>query len=827
MTRNTSEFQEMLKDIEAKHLSETDGESQVQEKYNSYFTNYFKLTTEERIKRVCRCDAYFSKDGLNLLIEYKFDKDFRNTESRAKVIAQVIAYYKLILDKNEVPIPNMVFVGDVNECFAFHINRINSFLAIQGIDWSVAPHEFGERNDALVKAIISDRDINEKIFISNPQHDDMEKICKNIVDMSKGEYRFIAVNESTIRSAYDHFLNKVVREDLSTRSRKSSEIVGIFIESIKDPANRTIQNGLLQTPSFKAIKVDESEARRYFNHFGKRNDNEAKELSRYADFLENDTERRFKGFFITPRPFVLSAYKLIEKHLGESWAQNFMVIDPCCGTKALTRELRFGELWLSTIDESELSASKDVNKEWLGHTFLFDFLNDPDSKCIALSQALSDAVRSGKKVLFLMNPPYAQPTSEQGNQSKDLVSTTIVKQMMATEGMGKAGNEVFVQFLYKIDLIRRKYRFNDDNIYIGTFSNPSWLCNESFEMFRKRWLERWMYKDGFAFVASEFEDTEPNWGISFSLWINRETPKNERNTFKHMLLENDDDNITEALPTEKGSHTLYNIDGEQKGNEWAKGKRVYSHKCIATTDGFKMKHGTRGSSSDDALGYFSSNSNNIDQSARYAYLLSMASTRSNGYPITEENFDRVCALFCARRVVSATWYNCKDPYRKPDTNNQYYSDYQKDSYILSIFENQAKQTSVKGDCDGEHYDFKNQFYPFSKKETYEMLGEDWLLNDKDEQRYILSSGKLNDLTEEGKVCLSAYRSCFLASKNQRPEYSAQNPKYQLDRWDCGYFQQKDFFEKACPAEHKELKKCIKALADKMRPMVYELGFLRK
>ena len=61
-----------------------------------------------------------------------------------------------------------------------------------------------------------------------------------------------------------------------------------------------------------------------------------------------------------------------------------------------------------------------------------------------------------------------------------------------------------------------------------------------------------------------------------------------------------------------------------------------------------------------------------------------------------------------------------------------YSDYQKDSYILSIFENQAKQTSVKGDCDGEHYDFKNQFYPFSKKETYEMLGEDWLLNDKDE-----------------------------------------------------------------------------------------------
>ncbi len=46
-------------------------------------------------------------------------------------------------------------------------------------------------------------------------------------------------------------------------------------------------------------------------------------------------------------------------------------------------------------------------------------------------------------------------------------------------------------------------------------------------------------------------------------------------------------------------------------------------------------------------------------------------------------------------------------------------------------------------------------------------------------------------------------------------------------WDAGFYQLKAVWKLYLPEEFEEFKRHYRILADKMRPMVYELGFLRR
>ena len=213
--------------------------------------------------------------------------------------------------------------------------------------------------------------------------------------------------------------------------------------------------------------------------------------------------------------------------------------------------------------------------------------------------------------------------------------------------------------------------------------------------------------------------------------------------------------------------------------------------------------------------------------AQEVALFSMPFRRANGFNLLPENFDRAVSGFAARRLVADNVWNHQDCYMAPNTEHPKYVEWQKDCYIFSMFESKSNQTSIKGEVDGEAYDFVNNFYPFTKKETYEILGLDWKQNSKEETRFIRSSGKLDSLTPEGQKVLDDFKACLSASAKARPEYSKAHPELQVARWDCGWRQLKGLFAEACPDEFATLKADFKALKDKMLPLVYELGFLKK
>jgi len=808
-----------LKNIQHSPFPVTDPESLVQTEYHVSLGEYFKTT----VTRIAKGDGYMPvpNSKVCLLIECKFDKDLDNKVERAKVLAQVVAYIKRILEDTAIERkPNVIFVGDVNECFALHVNFINKFIGMENVDWTIAPSKIAEKCPELVEAIANDNILNENIYVSNPQVDDFKDMCETINEIANNNVRLIAINKTTIKLAFEHFCLKVLGEN---KGLSANDKVGIFMSAIKYADYRVINRKTITTKDYAPVKVQDTEkAKAYFNHFGVLDEANRKQLETFYDFLVEDEARRRAGFFITPKLWVDMAHKMISEYMAkigvEDWYNDCVVWDCCCGTKSLTRDYEFGNLFLSTLEENELKASESANPEAVT-TFAFDFLNDSLTK---LSESLKTALKSGKKIVFLINPPYGQATSGNGNEHKAGVKNTETSLRMSTE-FGKASNELFVQFLYRIDELREEYHLAKDQLVIATFSNPTWMCGDSFATWRKYWLSKFAFNSGMLFNASEFADCDNSWGISFSIWANHAS-KNKAD-FVHTVYEN---NCGEAVML--GKHTLYNVDGRVVGNTWCRGNNApKQEKCVATTDGITMRESrhksNRGSIANDALGYFSSNSNNVSMNTQFVFITSAAGTRANGYSITEENFDRVCALFTARKCVESTWINHVDMYSAPNMDSELYQDFVKDSYVYTMFNPKSNQTSVKGEINGESYDFKNQFYPFSKRETYEILGLNIPMNFKDETRFIKS--KLTNLSIEAQAVLDCFKECVVATANVRKAYGEAHPELQVARWDCGWRQLKDLFKEHCNEQFTKLREAYKVLETKLRPQVYKLGFLKK
>lgn len=306
----------------------------------------------------------------------------------------------------------------------------------------------------------------------------------------------------------------------------------------------------------------------------------------------------------------------------------------------------------------------------------------------------------------------------------------------------------------------------------------------------------------------------------------KKQPKFFQTEFPTDLLENSDgQEIVFA-----GTHINYNLDGKETMHKWSCGELPKCVKSVCTTDGIIVIPSTAknatGNTCAGALGYFVNNSNNVCESAKYVILTSLPHSHGHGFNILPENIDRVVSTFTARKLVENQWYNTRDCYMVPNESSPEYAEWQKDCYIFSMFHPASNQTSIKGVVDGEAYEFANQLFPFTKKETYELLGYDWKQNSKDDSRYIRSSGKLDSLTEEGQKVLDDFKACLTASAKARPEYYKAHPELQVNRWDAGWRQLKGLFEEACPAEINKLKEDFKTLKDKMLPMVYSLGFLR-
>lgn len=812
--------------IKAMNATLSDKESLVGEEYNKEFLSHCRgKKIPATVIRVCNCDAYWV-GKYNVLVEYKYDIDMDNPIERAKVIAQVVAYYRAISNHGKVKNATVIFVADVNECFALHVNYLNKFVNLAGVNW-VAPSKMGE-DTILVNALVADRELHEKTIVFNTADADFDekKIFNSIDEIADGVTRIVPITEGTVKMGFEYFSTKIA--DASKYKGTANDLVGMYFEFIKGDDNCFVRNGKLYFSNYPAIAVNATKATQFKSRFGVFSENDKAELERMFDTLLNDTERRFNGQFFTPKVWVDEAHRRMATVLGEDWESVIPTWDCCCGTKSLTRDYEFGNLWVSTLEQSELNASEKLSTE-ARETFVFDFLNGDMRK---LPSSLLNALKKGGKFAFIINPPYGQAGNgaNKGTNNKAGVAKTYAFVDLMNKGMGKSARELTVQFLWRIIGLVKEYNLTD--VTLGLFSNPSWMTGESFKQFRKEWFKVATFNNGCAFRSNEFEGVKAGWSINFSVWtlsVNANKNNIGIHDFPCGIMERSEDGFGVIKITEKG---YYNLDNYTTATEWIK-HSCASPKCyysIATTDGIKLRTVDEGSvhgrTCDGALGFFNLHGNVVEKNAQYIGLYSFPCT-DQGINLLPENIDRAVSLFAARRLVVDNVWNHQDSYMAPNTNDKSYATFNADAYILSIVEAKSNQTSIKGTHNGVDYDFKNQFYPFTKAETYEMLSLEKKQNFKDEIRFCRANNKFVGHSTEAKRVLDAFARCITETATARPTYHKDHPELQVNRWDAGYRQLKGLFEVAAPEAFKELKSATKALKEKMLPQVYDLGFLKK
>ena len=539
----------------------------------------------------------------------------------------------------------------------------------------------------------------------------------------------------------------------------------------------------------------------------------------YDRFID-DKERRNKGQFYTPKIFADYAHKMISEVLGDNWKDEYVVWDNCCGTKNLTRDYKFKELYCSTLDKEELEISAEFNTEAV--SFQFDFLNDIiagresltgvyDDK---LPKGLKDALLENKPIVFFINPPYGRPTFNLVDAGS---SDTFVKQQMQKEKID--ASEFINQFLWRIVDIKRK--FNLTNLYIACFTKPSWLIKPKSENFRKLFLNNFEYKKGIMFCAGEFADVSSAWGIIFNIW--KSGISKDKNNFTHQLIENKDGEIKII-----GDKVLCNFDGQNVKctYKFISEKLVdkkHKEKIVYCKDIKKFEFAVDYANIfDDYISTIKCSGNDI-QGNNFTCIRNVFPISGEGIiQLTKKNIFESCIVHSIKTIITTNWVIDKDMY---NMNVNIPISFRNDAFVYSMFGNYCCSVKIGND------QLKNEFFWMSKSEIESLAlkyNNDDCFNDahSSSERFVYEKLQTIELSPEAQAVLDKANDIVRKTFKYREQFNKEHPDYQINNWDCGFYQIKKLCKEYMPELLKEFKEVYKVLADKMRPMVYEIGFLK-
>lgn len=309
---------------------------------------------------------------------------------------------------------------------------------------------------------------------------------------------------------------------------------------------------------------------------------------------------------------------------------------------------------------------------------------------------------------------------------------------------------------------------------------------------------------------------------------------------KYDVLEKTEDLIINNV----GEKILYNTDKTEALNEFVKKKGgKYKNITYPNCSSFLNTNQASVKIGENFIGYLNCNGNNVQYNQLLVGLYSMVFSggskgkgHSPGFTVNEDNFFEACYLFTSRKLIVSGWLNQKDEYLVPNMNHEEFEQYKFDSLVYSLFGHSSNQSSLRQvEYKGQMWDIKNEFFWMSKdrmKELADENGYDNLYNDArtsaDRHVYKLLFGEeriYDKLSDDAKAVLD--KATELVERSMELRQVMANDDNHLDSWDSGYAQLKLVWKEYFQEEFQEFRQLYKNLEDRMRPLVYELGFLMK
>jgi hypothetical protein len=535
-------------------------------------------------------------------------------------------------------------------------------------------------------------------------------------------------------------------------------------------------------------------------------------LERRDSLLPID-ERSFKGAYYTPLHVVDKAYDQLASVLGKNWQQRYIIWDMCCGVGNLeVKHSNYRNVYMSTLDNADIDVMKASQTCVGAKIFQYDYLNDDvtdfgvidysmtNKVPLELQEAIADAKakkKGAKKILVLINPPYGEAANSQGNSGKTDIAATMVGAGM---NLGYAGRELFVQFLVRI---RREL----PNATLAMFSTLKYVSAPNFEQFRQSWKAH--YLGGFVVHSKAFDGLNGHFPIGFLVW---DTSKKENLTA-----------ITAAALDRYGDlvgvKSFHNLSNDRFLSGWLPRLKT-THQNIPLKNAITPQSGHAKVSSwrDDFIGYMLANSNDLQNAGTLTAIFSSVYSAGNGYYITKENLWQVAVVFAVRRLIKATWLNDRDQFLQPTGSLP--EAFKTDCLIWMLFS--GSNLSAGADdlqWGGKSWNLVNHFIPFTEAE----VGASKAFRSEFMSKYV---GK-QKLTPEAKAVLDEGRKLWRSYHSMQFGRTIRD-EYKLNSTDPGWYQIRRALEANADnvvTDFSPLKEAYSKLSAKLRPQVFDLGFL--
>jgi hypothetical protein len=508
--------------------------------------------------------------------------------------------------------------------------------------------------------------------------------------------------------------------------------------------------------------------------------------------------------------------------LGKNWQKNYVVWDMCCGVGNLeVKHSNHRNIYMSTLDQDDVDVMRATKTCVAAERFQYDYLNDDitDDGEIDYSltnkvpQGLRDAIAKGKKLLVLINPPYAEAANSQGNEGKTNVASTQIGAIMNQSDYGYAARELFVQFLARIAK-------EMPTATIGMFSTLKYVNAPNFEKFRKVWNAE--FKEGFITHSKAFDGLKGNFPIGFLIWKTNQLA-NKKTPITDIRVE-----ILDKDAQEIGEKKFYNFPNKSFLSQWIprlkKNKLDVIPLINAITPTTKINHVRNTKWADGAIAHFFCNGNDLQNAGTMTALFSSVHSigHAGGYFVTSENLWQTTVAFSVRRLIKKTWINDRDQFLQP--NQDLPDEFINDCLLWMLFNGSNLTASAdKLEWNDKTWSIVNHFIPYTESEVN--------APERFESNFMVDYLSDKKLSIEAQAVLDAGRELWKAYFTQTDPHNIRE-EYKLNRADVGWYQ----IRNALKARNKEgnapevdfalFEDAYRILSEKLRPLVFEYGFLR-
>lgn len=750
----------------------------------------------------------------------------KGTTSTYAMFTQLLHYVQVALNRGD-ELPPLLAVIDTEKAAIMKTDDVLPFLKKKTIKWGKSASQFPK--DALdqVSAFIGTYFVGFKI---STHGDEFIATVKEAI--KKGNIIRTQITPDNLKQVFDKWVDMIGREIRDVPPEKYALL--FFADIMSDGTYSTHEYltaklaHINNQPTFildgKIYELGNKEGYRQFWAIYHRPPQEEYRnyLLERRDSLIPIDERSFKGAYYTPLHVVDRAYDKLSEVLGKNWQRDYIVWDMCCGVGNLeVKHSNPRNIFMSTLDQPDVDVMHATKTCVAATRFQYDYLNDDInefgqidySMTNKVPQGLRDAIAQGKKILVLINPPYAEAanadnaTAGKIAESKTGVAFTKIGALMKDENYGYAARELFVQFMARIAK-------EIPTATLAMFSTLKYVNASNFEEFRNNWNAK--YLGGFIVHSKAFDGLSGDFPIGFLVW------KTEQNAKKKAVIIEVMTEIIDKDGNPIGDKRFFNIDTDSYLNKWLPRLKTDTQNIpLKNAVTPQNNHAKVTSWRNDAIGYFWCNGNDMQQ-ANQTSLFSSVFSAGNGFYVNSENLWQAAVIFAVRQLIKHTWVNHNDQFLQPISPLT--DDFKTDCLIWILFHGKNLTASVDGlEWNGRTWSIVNHFIPYTESDVGSPS--------RFESDFMVQYLRDKNLSPESTAVMNAGRDLWRAYFAKTDVYAVRD-ELKLNRADVGWYQIRNALKKrneagdSLPVDFTVFEAAYAELSQKLRPLVFDLGFLR-